>query len=270
MSKKSQEVLIKDSYREFFKYFSDKPCSVNEFFDWCLSNAIFCERNDAYKEQWERLKKTILEGESVLIKKGNKKELVPFEPTIREYGRMGHGSDYFADLYEKTLNIVVKLDKTNNAAPTAILKNVTGYEKITNGEIKKKKENHILIKYTDEAENSHQAFKGFVSNYQVSHIWGHTKNPLLFTAPWNICYLPKIADPFSGHEANGDLVKIFQDKLKEEARTRFYEEIEEYNDDILNHEKIKNLKETLDSIKKSSQEEARFYEEAKAAWLPID
>jgi hypothetical protein len=47
-------------------------------------------------------------------------------------------------------------------------------------------------------------------NYQISHIWGMTKNPYAFTGLWNISLVPKMFDPFTGHETKGDIVKVFQ------------------------------------------------------------
>ena len=53
-----------------------------------------------------------------------------------------------------------------------------------------------------------------IINYQVSHIFGKTKNIYAFTAPWNFIYLPKIMDPLTGHEAQGYLKERFQFELE--------------------------------------------------------
>ena len=78
----------------------------------------------------------------------------------------------YKDFYANLLgNTHVEKDPTNNAVP------------------------HKLIQRTTELKRNSDIF-----NYQVSHIWGHTKNIFMFEAPWNICYTPKIMDPFTGHE----------------------------------------------------------------------
>ena len=66
-------------------------------------------------------------------------------------------------------------------------------------------------------------------NYQVSHIFGHTKNPYAFCAPWNIAFVPKILDPFTGHESKGELTKKITTLYKNLMLTNYQELIEEYN-----------------------------------------
>ena len=68
-----------------------------------------------------------------------------------------------------------------------------------------------------------------IYNYQVSHIWGHTKNVLMFEAPWNICYTPKIIDPFTGHETKGDLPERFQMEFIKFCTKKYQKYIIEYN-----------------------------------------
>lgn len=41
-------------------------------------------------------------------------------------------------------------------------------------------------------------------------MFGRTKNIYAFTAPWNIVYMPKILDPFTGHEAKGEMVDEYR------------------------------------------------------------
>ena len=67
-------------------------------------------------------------------------------------------------------------------------------------------------------------------NYQVSHVFGRTKNALAFNAPWNIVYMPKLFDPFTGHESKGDITKKFTSELKKMTFLKFKNLIEEYND----------------------------------------
>ncbi|MBU2098557.1 MAG: hypothetical protein KKD00_07325 [Gammaproteobacteria bacterium] len=99
----------------------------------------------------------------------------------------------------------VAVDPTNNAIPTKIIRDLTGYSKSPSAR--------------------HEAIR----NYQISHIFGRTKNVYTFTAPWNMVYLPKIIDPFTGHEAKGDMVDEYQAIFQQRSYARFEPLIEDYN-----------------------------------------
>ena len=139
---------------------------------------------------------------------------------IRGYGRNGHGTIMYQGFYEFLLGHTnVKQDPTNNHKPKQNI------EKLT--ELKRNK--HIF-------------------NYQVSHIFGCTKNIFLFEAPWNICYVPKFMDPFTGHEAKGEYIANFQKRLFETAYKRYENIITEYNqtiNELLITEKIEEYAKTL-------------------------
>jgi hypothetical protein len=107
-------------------------------------------------------------------------------------------------------NTNVKKDYTNNAEPTKLLKNLTQFSKT-------RKPEKILI-----------------VNYQISHLFGKTKNPLLFTCPWNIAYIPKYLDPFTGHETQGEYSKQFKQIILPILKEKFKIYINEYNDIIRN------------------------------------
>ena len=119
---------------------------------------------------------------------------------IRGYGRDAKNTELFINMYKELfpLAIVVK-DGTNNAKPKSNL------EKMTN---LKRNEN--------------------IFNYQISHIFGNTKNLFLFEAPWNICYLPKIIDPFTGHEAKGLFPTKFQKLFKKKVARKYRRYIDAY------------------------------------------
>lgn len=140
---------------------------------------------------------------------------------IRGYGRNGHATTLYINLYAELFqNYNVKVDPSNNTAPKKLL------ESITNN---KNNKNYI--------------------NYQRAHIFGKTKNIFLFEAPWNLCYIPKIFDPFSGHEASGHLPDLFQNLFLKNACDRFSDYILEYNE-ILNSLDIRNrLNDYCDSLK---------------------
>ena len=69
-----------------------------------------------------------------------------------------------------------------------------------------------------------------IYNYQISHIFGDTKNIFMFEAPWNICYLPKIMDPFTGHEAKGLLPPKFQELFQKKVARRYKKYVGAYRD----------------------------------------
>ena len=116
---------------------------------------------------------------------------------IRGYGRDAHATHLYFDFYKYLFNNeCVKKDPTNNAIPQRNIEKFTG--------LKRNRD---------------------VFNYQVSHIFGRTKNIFLFEAPWNIAYVPKIMDPFTGHEAKGDLPLKYQAMFLTQAEKY----IKEYN-----------------------------------------
>lgn len=135
------------------------------------------------------------------------------EVFIRGYGRDSKGTDLYLELYRDIFrNENIKKDPTNNSKPTKIIQELTG--------IKKNKD---------------------IINYQVSHVFGKTKNPYLFTAAWNIIYIPKIFDPFTGHESKGKLKEKFIKKLQEKIYSEYGELIEDYNEIISKLDIVKNL-----------------------------
>lgn len=110
---------------------------------------------------------------------------------IRGYGGSGHGSYLFQEFYKVVFGNTKITRDPNNMIPHKTIERLTGL-----------KRNRDIF------------------NYQVSHIWGHTKNPFFFEAPWNICYTPKLIDPFTGHESKGlwpeEYQKIFFAKAAEQ------------------------------------------------------
>lgn len=121
---------------------------------------------------------------------------------IRGYGKNAHGTKLYQDLYSYIFrNNFVKKDANNNTIPTQRIRNMTG--------LKKNRD---------------------IYNYQISHIWGRTKNIFMFEAPWNIlCYVPKIMDPFTGHESMGEMTKKYKKLFIDKAYTRYKYFIEDYN-----------------------------------------
>ena len=96
-------------------------------------------------------------------------------------------------------------------------------------EEKDKAPSSTLNKYTKYTKNKDHKSKNILFNYQVSHVFGKTLNCYAFTAPWNIVYLPKVLDPFTGHESKGELTEQFTEKLQEFVKLNYREQIREFN-----------------------------------------
>ena len=146
------------------RFFSEGYITKEQFYNFGVRETIHGEIEEA-TEFWEESKWKIREGQPVYI---------------RGFGRNSNGSHLFQEFYSVVLgNQNVKIDPTNNREPTRVVRNLTGFSKT-------KSTKHEMIR-----------------NYQVSHVFGRTKNVFAFTAPWNIVYMPKLLDPLTGHEAKG-------------------------------------------------------------------
>jgi hypothetical protein len=126
---------------------------------------------------------------------------------VRNSGRNGNGNAYLSQLYMEMFGISINYDPTNNAQPTKLIEKLTGHRK-----------NKTIF------------------NYQVSHVFGRTKNVYSFAAPWNIVFIPKIVDPLTGHEAKGDFVDEFTCSFRKRIYSKFTKEIEEFNSKMLSHQ----------------------------------
>ena len=171
-----------DSYQKFLNHFAIEKEAL---FDWGIEATIFPPLEKVIQE-WETLKTRVLTNQTVYI---------------RGYGRDGHGTQLYKDLYRHLFgNEHVEKDPTNNAVPQKCIQRTTGLKRNTD-----------------------------IFNYQVSHIWGHTKNVFLFEAPWNICYMPKIMDPFTGHETKGSWPIEYQKIFLERATELYKPFLADYN-----------------------------------------
>lgn len=161
------------------------------------------------------------------------------EVRIRGYGRDAHGTQLYIDFYKHLFsNENIKRDSNSNYRPR---KN--------------------LEKMVDLRRNKD------IYNYQVSHIWGHTKNVFLFEAPWNICFTPKIIDPLTGHETKGDLPEEFQMYFQQYARKKYKEFIDDYNSIIGEYD----IELELDKFCKANGiDDERFKKDALKELSPIE
>ena len=196
---------MRDSYQTFFEYFKIDFSDIIEF--GIEIDTIYPDKNEI-KNDWRNLIEAI----------ENNKEVY-----IRGYGRDAHGTSLYQELYKILLkNENIKKDSTNNAKPTQLLQNITNYSK--------------TIKKDNKAKRK-------ISNYQVTHIFGRTKNPFLFTAPWNIVWKSKMLDPFTGHESKGKNTNDYKNAFLKKSKDLYHEYIDEYNNLVSKYftqEKIEN------------------------------
>ena len=121
---------------------------------------------------------------------------------IRGRGNNGKGNDLLIAFYEY-FGFNAKIDANRNSKPTQNLQLLTG-------EIKGSK-------------------KATLMNFQVSHIFGRTSNIFMFESPWNICFVPKIFDPLTGHESRGMLQEEYKNKWIGFVKTKYKKYIDDFN-----------------------------------------
>ena len=202
---------MRDSYERFF---SEGYITKENFFEFGLKETIYAPQKKAAAE-WIKLKERITGNEPVYI---------------RGFGRNAKGTPLFTELYKKLLgNSNITKDPTNNAEPTKLIKNLTGYSKTKS--------------------NQHEPIR----NYQVSHVFGRTKNVYAFTAPWNIVYLPKILDPFTGHEAKGEMIREFTLLFRKQAYNLFEDLIEDFNNIITKNSFRVKLQDAICDLEENSE-----------------
>lgn len=164
-----------------------------QFFLDGLHDIIYIE-NDKVINNWENIVRRITNNQELFI---------------RGYGRDAANTNCFFTLYKHLFdNENIKKDPTNNAKPTQLISELTGMNKNLQTDI-----------------NGQER----IQNYQISHLFGRTKNPLLFTAAWNIAYIPKYIDPFTGHETQGEYKNDFQSLFIKQNKEKFSSFINEYN-----------------------------------------
>ncbi|WP_379969619.1 hypothetical protein [Ectobacillus sp. sgz5001026] len=164
-----------DAYDVFMSKFG---INEEELIKFGVEESKFIDKTKV-KNHWEKLKFNIETGNQTVF--------------IRGYGRDAKGTNMYIEMYKELFgHSNFKKDATNNAVPTKVIKELTGFSK--------------NVKNDNKYEQ--------IRNYQVSHIFARTKNPFAFSAPWNIVYVPKIVDPFTGHESKGDLTNKFQKQFQ--------------------------------------------------------
>lgn len=197
----------------YLRFFSKGYISKDQFFEFGLKETIYSPFDKA-EMLWEQLKKKIFNDKEVYI---------------RGFGRDSSGTHLFQEFYIHLVgNSQVKKDPTNNKEPTKIIRDLTGYSKTKSA--------------------THEAIR----NYQVSHIFGRTKNVFTFTAPWNIVYMPKMLDPFTGHEAKGELIDEYTEQFHKQGYLKFKPLIDDYNTLVSENKFIEKIEHTLNTMGSNS------------------
>ena len=113
-----------------------------------------------------------------------------------------------------------------------------------------------------------------IRNYQISHIFGRTKNIYAFSAPWNIVYIPKLLDPFTGHEAKGEMISEFAGLFQRQGYEHFEDLIEEFNEIISNPNFINKITESIEILesdgKYQTDEIAKLRKAVSEEFSPIE
>ena len=170
------------------------------------SYALFLERFNIVKEDFYLfgIEETILPDKHLIDTQWEslkKKLFSNYTVYIRGAGRDAKGTKIYIEFYRFLFeNNNIKKDPTNNQIPQRIIQELTGYIK------------NISI-----------------FNFQVSHIFGRTRNPLLFEAAWNIAFIPKLIDPLTGHETKCHWPEEYQDLFLKHIKELYKKYIKEYN-----------------------------------------
>ena len=216
---------MRDSYERFF---SQGYISKDQFFEFGLSETIYALLDKA-EVAWQELKHRIQNNQQVFI---------------RGFGRNSNGTHLFQAFYADVLsNNQVTVDPTNNAQPTKLIRDLTGYSKTKS--------------------SKHEP----IQNYQISHIFGRTKNVFAFTAPWNIVYMPKMLDPFTGHEAKGPMIDEYKDLFQKQSFKHFEPLINDYNALITSPSLVDSIHQYLDKIEQDKNLDEKDVSKLRASIL---
>lgn len=144
--------------------------------------------------------------------------------------------------YEAIFGISVKIDVTKNSKPTSALEGATNVKK-----------------------------KG--SAYTSAHIFGRTRNFMLFSALFNICFIPDLYAPFSDTTSKKSGVhEHFRKMLLDKVRMEYGDVICEYNSFIAeNHitERIESYISEISKFGNLSRADKRFVKDLREQWKEI-
>lgn len=93
----------------------------------------------------------------------------------------------------------------------------------------------------------------------------------MFEAPWNICYTPKLIDPFTGHETKGAWPAEYQKLFTAHAYSKYKAFIDDYNQLLIDYDIHNKIAQYLQTIKPyiSEREFAQFEQDVHSEFAPI-
>ena len=230
-----------DGYVLFFKEFlneTDGDVIFSKLWKFA-EQSMKCVDDENVKKSWKNLCDSIENKHSDVF--------------VRNYGRESQKNQRLLKEFYKFLfgeSFEVNIDKTNNAKPR-----------------------EMLSKYTDYSVTERKKNKKILKNFQTSHVFAKTKNCFAFTAPWNVVYLPKILDPFTGHEAKGEIKIKFERELQKYFCKKYETQIREFNSkmEIYQANLLKEgLREKLLAVDDNEDKVNRFIKEMEKQFAPID
>lgn len=125
-----------------------------------------------------------------------------------------------SDFYTKVFHFEqVKKDPSNTQNPAKLIEKLTGYKKSKD-----------------------------LKNYQLSSVFGRSRNIFLFSAPWNIVYIPSIFDPLLSVDNNSDIAKEYQTLFQKHCYEKFKVYVDEYNTMVRNHQFQKSMDEYFQKL----------------------
>ncbi len=147
---------------------------------------------------------------------------------VRNFGRNGQGGHLYQEVYKQLFLANIIVDPSNNNYPTKLLEKSVGLVKNKN-----------------------------LYNYQVSHIFGLTKNPYAFCAPWNVVFIPKILDPFTGHESQGEITEKITAMYRRLMWDKYEDLISDYNQIMEKYREV--IKSEIEKYKALSKRKNDIY-----------
>ncbi len=142
-----------------------------------------------------------------------KKKINANKPIFMRGMKNSVDNQLFFDFYDNIFgNKQVKKDPSNTQNPAKIMESLSGYKKSKD-----------------------------LKNYQLTPLFGRSKNILTFCAPWNMAYIPSILDPLLSNEAKGDLAKEFQAFFFQHNIEKFKPFVDEYNEMVTNPHFIRKI-----------------------------
>ncbi|OFI48028.1 hypothetical protein BG262_00570 [Floricoccus penangensis] len=179
-----------DAYEEFFKEFN---ITSDKLIDFSKKTIKYIEKDKA-QELCQTLDDEIISKKNIYVRRyGNPNG---------KYNTQKLQELFYNDFLFDKGSTFIQIDPNNNSKPKKLL------------------EKNIILASSE---------KTILQNYQISHVYGRTKNCYAFTAPWNLVYLPKILDPFTGHESKGDFTRIFTQEFQKYIYEIFKDQIDCFN-----------------------------------------